>query len=226
MWFTRRTLPAAALSRRGSNGPLAHPHRYSPPLVTGRWTTFVAIAILGLALGASGCSGDDDDGEKKAGASTTTTGDRPARPRPRPPTERDDARREAADAKQQERELKDLKEDDREFEESFKETPFERAVHKLPVRKPPLYVEQYIVTGEGHKVFTGVNEKRFCRQSAAKRQAAVSSFYRAADRSLRAAGVKDFVQVVTPLAATADNLPALATGRAGKVSLSRRGRSC
>lgn len=194
----------------------------------GRWATFVAIAVLALLLGVSGCSGDDDgdgDGENKAGASTSTTGDRPERRRPPPPAERDDARREAADARQQERELKDLEEDDREFEESFNETPFERAVHKLPVRNPPLYVEQYI-TGEGHKVYTAVDEKRFCKLSAARRKAAVSSFYRAADRSVRRAGVKDFVQVVTPLAATTDNLPALATGKGGKVSLSRRGRSC
>lgn len=187
------------------------------------WTTFVAIAILALVPGAVGCGGDDGDGEKKTGASNSTTGDRPERPPP--PAERDDARREAADARQQERELKDLKKDDRKFEEAFKQTPFERAVYKLPVRKPPLYVEQYI-TGEGHKLYTGVDEKRFCRLSVAKRQAAVSSFYRAAYRSLRAAGVKDFVQVVTPPAATAENLPALATGEAGKVSLSRRGRSC
>ena len=191
--------------------------------MTRRWPTLVPIALLALSLTASGCNGDDDEEKKKAGPSTSTTADR-AKPPP-PPRERDDALRESAEANQQERELKDLEEDDRKFEQSFNETPFERAIHKLPVRRPPLYVEQYI-TGEGHKVYTAVDERRFCKLSRAKREAAVSSFYRAADRSLRRAGVKDFVQVVTPLAATTDDLPALATGQAGKVSLSRRGRSC
>ena len=189
--------------------------------MTRRWPTLVPIALLAFSLAASGCNGDDD--EKKAGPSTSTTAD-PGKS-PRPPRERDDALREAAEADQQERELKDLKEDDRKFEQSFKETPFERAIHRLPVRRPPLFVEQYI-TGEGHKVYTAVDEKRFCKLSRAEREAAVSSFYRAADRSVRSAGVKDFVQVVTPLAVTTDDLPALATGQAGKVSLSRRGRSC
>lgn len=190
--------------------------------MTRRWPTLVPIALLALGLAASGCNGDDDE-KKKAGPSTSTTADR-AKPPP-PPRERDDARREAAEANQQERELEELEEDDRKFEESFNETPFERAIHNLPIRRPPLYVEQYI-TGEGHKVYTAVDEKRFCKLSRAEREAAVSSFYRAADRSLRRVGVKDFVQVVTPLAATIDDLPALATGQAGKVSLSRRGRSC
>ena len=183
-------------------------------------TILALVALLALALGASGCNGDDP--EKESGRSTATTRDRAKAP---PPRERDEALREAEEAQQQERELKDLEQDDKELEESFEGTPFERAIQKLPIRRPPLYVEQYI-TGEGHKVYTAVAERRFCRMSAARREAAVTSFYKAADRSLRRAGVKDFVQVVTPLAATTEELPALATGRAGKVSLSRRGRGC
>ena len=195
-------------------------HRYSPALVARRFTALAALAVLALALVVAGCNGDD---EKKAGESTTTTGDRAKAPPP--PNDRDEAVREAAEAKQQERELKDLDKDDEEIDKSFEETPFERAVVKLPVRRPPLYVEQYI-TGDDHKVYTAVDEKRFCKMTAARREAAVTSFYKAADRSLRRAGVKDFVQVVTPLATTTEELPALATGRAGKVSLSRRGRGC
>ena len=189
--------------------------------MTRRPTALATAALLALALVAAGCNGDEDD--KKAAESTTTTG---ARGKPAPaPKEREEALREAAEAKQQERELKGLDEDDKEIEKSFEESPFERAILKLPIRKPPLYVEQYI-TGEGHKAYTAVDEKRFCKLSPAKREAAVTSFYKAADRDLRRAGVKDFVQVVTPLASTTEELPALATGRAGKVSLSRRGRSC
>jgi hypothetical protein len=186
-----------------------------------RATILALIAVLPIAVAASGCNGDDP--EKKSGTSTATTSERAKAPPP--PSERDEALREAEEQQQQERELKDLEKEDEKFDEAFEATPFERAVQKLPIRRPPLYVEQYI-TGEGHKVYTAVDEKRFCRMSATRREAAVSSFYRAADRSLRRAGVKDFVQVVTPLAATTEELPALATGRAGKVSLSRRGRGC
>lgn len=218
---TRRTLPPVGAERRGSRCASGFAHRYDPPLVTRRRTALATAALLALTPVAAGCNGDDD--EKTATGPTTTTGDRAKSPPP--PKEREEALREAAEAKQQQRELKDLDKDDEKIEESFEESPFERAILKLPVRRPPLYVQQYI-TGEGHKVYTAVDEKRFCKMSRAKRQAAVTSFYKAADRSLRRAGVKDYVQVVTPLAATTEELPALATGQAGKVSLSRRGRGC
>ena len=218
--FTRRTLPPAGGQRRSSSCTSGLAHRYDPPPMTRRCAALATAALLALPLVASGCNGDDD--EKKAAESTTTTGKR-GKPPP-PPKEREEAQREAAEARQQERELKDLDKDDEEIDKSF-DSPFERAILKLPIRKPPLYVQQYI-TGEGHKVYTAVDEKRFCKMSPAKREAAVTSFYKAADRGVRRAGVKDFVQVVTPLASTAEELPALATGRAGKVSFSRRGRSC
>ncbi len=190
--------------------------------MTRRWLSVPLIALLVFALGASGCGGDDS--EEKAASTTKEAGDRPKPPRP--PKERDDARREAKEEKQQDRELKDLEEEERKFDKSFEETPFERAIQRLPIRKPPLYVEQYI-TGEGQrKLYTAVDEKRFCRLSPAQRTKAVTSFYREAKRSLSRSGVKDFLQVVTPLSATTEKLPALATARAGKVSLSRRGRSC
>ena len=154
---------AAVRSAAGARG-----WRYSAPLMIRAATILALVALLALALGASGCNGDDP--EKKSGSSTATTRDRAKAP---PPRERNEALREAEEAQQQERELKDLEEDDKELEESFEGTPFERAIQKLPIRRPPLYVEQYI-TGEGHKVFTAVAERRFCRMSAARREAAVT----------------------------------------------------
>ena len=213
----------------------SEPRRYDPPLVTRPWLSLPLIALLLLALGASGCGGDDS--EEKAASTTEEAGDRSEAPptateagerrkAPRPPKERDDARREAAEKKQQARELEQAKRDDRKFDEAFEETPFERAIQRLPIRKPPLYVEQYITEQGRDTVYTAVDEKRFCKMTAAQRTKAVASFYRDARRSLRRAGVKGFAQVVTPLAETTEKLPALATARAGKVSLSRRGRNC
>ena len=121
--------------------------------------------------------------------------------------------------------MKALKKEDRKFDKSFKETSFERLVNKLPIQKPPLYVAQYI-SGDGHKLYTAVDRKRFCKLPAAERKKAVESFFNTADASFRRANVKDFEQVVTPLSDTIDKLPALATARQGAVTLTSRGRSC
>lgn len=191
--------------------------------------SWIALTLLALTLAVSGCEGEDDS-EKKAdspGARAETAQKEDAR-RPgksRKPREAAAARREAADAKRQERELKDLEREDREFDRSFKDTPFERLVNKLPIREPSLYVEQYI-TGDGHKLYTAVDRRRFCKTSREGREQAVGSFFRAADRSFRRAGVKDLEQVVTPVSETLDKLPALAIARRGSVSLTSLGRSC
>ena len=178
--------------------------------------SWIAPGLLALTLAVSGCGGGGDS-EKKADSSSTQT--------PRQPKEAKGARQEAADKKQQARELKDLKKDDRKFDQSFEETSFERLVNNLPIGKPPLYVAQYI-SGDGHKLYTAVERKRFCKMSAAERKKAVESFFDTADRSFRRANVTDFQQVVTPLSDSIDKLPALATARQGAVALTSRGRSC
>jgi len=134
--------------------------------------------------------------------------------------------RAAAGDKKAERELdRREREEDREFDRHFEETPFEKLLDRLPIRKPPLHVEQYITTQGSHKVYTAVSKKRFlCQMTPHQRLAAVRAFYRHADAVVRRGGVKDFVQVVTPLAETAERLPALAVGRNGSVSLTKRGR--
>jgi hypothetical protein len=180
-----------------------------------RWS--IALTLLALALGLAACGGDDSSEKKTA---STTTGQKN-----RPPNEAADARREARDEKEQQNELKKEKQSDEDFNRSFSESSFERLVGKLPIRKPPLFVEQYI-TGEGHKLYTAVERQRFCKLQPAKREAAVTAFFKSADKSFRAAGVKDFAQVVTPLADSIENLPALATASAGKVALTARGRAC
>ncbi len=135
------------------------------------------------------------------------------------------ARRKESDRKQADRERQQQEEENREFDRSFKETPFERLVGTLPIREPPLYVEQYITEEDTHKVFTAVGEKRFfCKMTPRQREKAVTDFYRAADKILRGGKIQDFEQVVTPLAETLEKLPALAIARDGSVSLTRLGR--
>jgi len=189
----------------------------------------IAPVLLALTLAVSGCGGGGDSEKKADSSSTQTNGsvnqDAPPPGKPREPKEAKGARQEAAEKKQQARELKDLKKEDRKFDRSFQETSFERLVNDLPIREPPLYVAQYI-SGDGHKIYTAVEPKRFCKMSAAEKKKAVESFFTTADRSFRAANVKDFQQVVTPLSDSIDKLPALATARRGAVALTSRGRGC
>ena len=116
--------------------------------------------------------------------------------------------------------------EDRKLDRSFAETPFEKIVSGLPIREPPLFVEQYITSKGSSTVYTAVAPKRFfCGRSPARRKAAVSAFYREADKLFRRGDVDDFVQVVTPIAVTTEELPALAVARNGSVALTKRGRA-
>ena len=205
----------------------------------------LALAAVSALL-AAGCSEDDDSDEK---ASTTPETAPVEKPKARSKTEgpkkgagdkkaRAGKRKGKSDkttvtkaAVEKERraarreEAQDRKAD-REFDQEFNETPFERIVSELPIRKPPLFVEQYITEKGSTTVYTAVSLKRFlCGRSAAQRKAAVAAFYREADRLFRRRGIRNFVQVVTPVAATTEELPALATGRNGSVKLTARGRA-
>ena len=198
-----------------------------------------SVAIL-IAVFAAGCAGDDEEAGKEGAPTTAETA----------PVEKPDARRKPAgkasrrkrkgttakrkpskaeleaERRALKREAARDRKEDREFDRAFRETPFERAVAQLPVRRPPLFVEQYITSTGSSTVYTAVAPKRFfCGRSVARRKAAVSAFYRDAERLFRRRGIKDFALVVTPTAETTESLPALATGRDGKVSLTRRGRA-
>ena len=178
-----------------------------------------ALTALLAAL-AVGCSGDDEEPgkaaeERRAGADKAQTAKNK-------PSKADLATERRALAKEAERDRKA----DRELDRGFSETPFEKIVGQLPIRKPPLFVEQYITSEGSSTVYTAVARKRFlCGRSPADRKAAVSRFYRDADKLFRRSGVKGFVQIVTPIAETTDRLPALAVARQGSVSLTKRGRA-
>ncbi len=174
-------------------------------------------ALVTLVIGASAvfaaCAGDDESSERAAPAETETEA-------------RQETRSTAEDLQEARRERERDREEDRKFDEAFRETRFDKLVAKLPIRKPPLYVEQYITTDGSHKVYTAVNRKRFlCELDAGERRRAVARFYEKADEVFRAGGVEDFVQVVTVTSETADGLPALATARKGSVSLTPLGRA-
>lgn len=200
------------------------------------------LAAVGAGL-AAGCSAGDEPGEKAA-----TAPERAPVEKPEPRSEREGSKNgekkkeedkrkgkvaEAPVTKAQiekerraaRREEAQDRKADRKFDREFEETPFERILTQLPIRKPPLFVEQYITERDSSTVYTAVSPKRFfCGRSTAQRKAAVTAFYRDADRLFRRGGVKDFVQVVTPIAETTEELPALARGRNGSVTLTKRGR--
>lgn len=198
------------------------------------------------ALAVAGCSGDDDSDKDKAStaAETAPVGKPKARTKSGEPAKKSAGAKRSAGKKgktvkgtvseaelQKEREAirKEEAEDrkqDREFDREFSETALERIVSDLPIRKPPLFVEQYITSKGSSTVYTAVGPKRFfCGMSVARRKAAVTEFYRTADKRFRSKGVRDFVQVVTPVAETTERLPALAIGRKGSVRLTARGRA-
>jgi hypothetical protein len=180
----------------------------------------ISLTLLALVLALSACGGDDDSDKPAADGKARTEATKV-----RPPKEAAEARREREAEEEQERELKEQDDDDREFDRSFEESTFERQVGKLPVGEPPLYVEQYI-TGDGHRVYTAVDRKRFCKLSASKREQAVASFFKSADKSFRAAKVNDFEVIVTPLSDSIDKLPALASASGDAVKLTALGRRC
>ena len=135
------------------------------------------------------------------------------------------AERRRASAGRRRRERRSDSREDREFDRGFRETSFEKLVARLPIRKPRLYVQQYITNRGSHRVFTAVSRRRFlCDMTPAERRRAVARFFRSADRVMRAGGVDDFVQVVTLTSQTAQELPALANARRGSVRLTERGR--
>ena len=197
----------------------------------------ILAALLGVLV--AGCS-DDDQGSEGADAGTAAETAPVEKPKAngrsgktprkagkvrgkaakRRPTEAELARERRAIEKEEAEDKKD----DREFDRSFKQTPFEETVATLPIRKPPLFVQQYIT--DGNTVYTAVAPKRFfCGRSPARRKVVVAQFYRDADRRFRRRGIENFVKIVTPVAETLEELPALAIGRKGSVSLTKRGRA-
>ena len=104
--------------------------------------------------------------------------------------------------------------------------PFFRAVEEFAFKRAPLYVQQ-IVSGADHRLFARVNEDAFCLLAKGAREKAVTTVYTPMEARLRAAGVTDFVFVLTSLsAATPKERDALAIGEGGQVRLTPDGEAC
>lgn len=217
-----------------------------------RLVTTVLIAFaLALAGAALGCGGDDEkaatdpgnteaardaetqarkevnrrireEGRKRRRAAKVRREARARTPAQRAATARRRTRRAAV---RRERERERDRKADRRFDRDFKESAFDKLVGKLPIRKPPLHVQQYITTSGSHRVYTAVDRGRFlCRMTPAQRRKAVAGFFRAADRVMRAGGIDDFAQTVTVTTQDAQDLPVLARAKRGSVTLTGQGR--
>ena len=205
-----------------------------------RHIVVLAVLLAAVAVSAAGCGGSaETQAPSSAGSSKSTRDQRETarsltgRPSPRNHREHleraarsaDPKRRRTATKKLDELDRKRQRADDRKFDQAFKPTPFGKLVDRLAIRKPPLYVEQYVEIEGSHKLYTAVEPKRFfCGRSPSRRKAAVRMFYSDASRLFSRNGFSDFVQVVTPVSETAEKLPALAVGREGSVSLTSRGK--
>lgn len=74
----------------------------------------------------------------------------------------------------------------RAFNEQFRKTPFDKGIDKLPLRKPPLDVEQWVTDSPPDKLPTKAARERFYRMSDRERAAAVRKFYRSGPKKLYA----------------------------------------
>lgn len=74
----------------------------------------------------------------------------------------------------------------RAFDEQFKRTPFDKAIDELPLRKPPLDVEQWVTDLPPDKLQTKAARERFYRMSDRARAAIVKNFYRSGPHKLYA----------------------------------------
>ena len=74
----------------------------------------------------------------------------------------------------------------RAFNEQFRKTPFDKAIDKLPLRRPPLDVVQWVTDSPPDKLATKAARERFYRMSDRARAAAVRKFYRSGPKKLYA----------------------------------------
>ena len=158
--------------------------------------------FLALCVGLAACGGDDDDGADPAklrdeAAKSFKASERQAkRDRQRDPDARDDERRE----------------------------PFVAVATTLPIRRPPLPIQQYVLD-RGHRIIARPSARDFfCDRDVDERRLAVEAFYREADKRFRAGGIRDFSLLVAEHSPTLESIKPLATAEDGKVELTKRGR--
>lgn len=72
----------------------------------------------------------------------------------------------------------------RAFNEQFRKTPFDKGIDQLPLRKPPLNVEQWVTDSPSDKLPTKAARERFYGMSDRARAAAVRKFYRSGPKKL------------------------------------------
>lgn len=74
----------------------------------------------------------------------------------------------------------------RAFDKQFRRTPFDKVVDELPLRKPPLHVQQWVLDSPTDKLRTKAERERFYRMPERKREAIVKAFYASGTHKLYA----------------------------------------
>ncbi|MGI8945964.1 MAG: hypothetical protein ACR2GL_06990 [Thermoleophilaceae bacterium] len=74
----------------------------------------------------------------------------------------------------------------RAFDEQFRRSPFDRGIDKLPLRKPPLDVVQWVTDSPPDPLRTKAQRERFYGMSQRAREAAVRKYYRSGPHKLYA----------------------------------------
>jgi hypothetical protein len=103
------------------------------------------------------------------------------------------------------------------------ETPFDRVIDTLPIREPPLPVQQYMSFGGRHLLVVRPTAHDYYCLSVGQRQAVVAAFSAQATPLFRSRGIHDASFVFDALRSTGVVHP-LARARGSSVSLTALGR--
>ena len=101
--------------------------------------------------------------------------------------------------------------------------PYNSAIDQLPLKEPPLHVQQFELD-DSHELVVRTDRKRFlCATSADQRLAAIEAYYELADKAMRDRGIDDFELIVDTASETGQMRPLAKAGPKG-VRLTARGR--
>jgi|SRR5215213_604373 len=103
---------------------------------------------------------------------------------------------------------------------------FSASVDELPIRKPPLPIQQYVITKGSHEIIARPNARDyFCLGGVDARHAAVIAFYTEARRRFSMRRIRDFSLVIAPISPTLEHIRPLAHARDDTVTLTGFGQT-
>jgi hypothetical protein len=205
--------------------------------LVGRWDS-AAFAVTALALGLSGCDGSGNHGARDRVASSRGT-QRPPAPAHRPgsaqarqqvpsPSSLTSARLHTAIKRAFDAARSQASQAPPITGEHGTQARFDSVIAMLPIRLPPLPIQQYMTNRGSHRVVIRPTEHDYYCLPLGRRAAVIAAYSKEATALFKGRGIDGVSFVVDALRATGDVHP-LARARGSSVSLTvlgRRRRSC